>query len=121
MNSSGQSDKGNGSQGVKSIADLAKLQITLATGTIVFSGTFLKDLVKGPLPDNLRNLVIISWILFGAAILFGVLIHGRYITLVSRSDYDVGDITLVVLGVLQQVSFFAGVTFFGIFATLAVN
>ena len=100
--------------------DLAKHQITLATGVVVFGGTLLKVLLE---PQQLSELpscwLFASWGVSILSIMLGLFASGRYITQLSQSNYDIEDKWLSGFSRAQQISFFLGIVLFGIFATLA--
>ena len=109
---------------LKAVVDLARLEITLAMASIVLSGTLLGleqgrtgsktqgPLIAGPALDFL----VAAWILLGLVVVFGVLTVARYVEVVGQDDGDAGALTLVVLGVLQQLALISGIILFGLFA-----
>ena len=107
-------------EALKGALDLAKHQITLATGVVVFSGTLLKVLLE---PKQLSELpscwLFASWGVSILSIIFGLFASGRYVTQLSKSNYDIEDRFLTGLTRSQQISFFLGIALFGIFAALA--
>jgi hypothetical protein len=64
---------------------------TLATGTLVLSGTFIKDLFTGHVEWSI--VIIVSWMAMSLSALFGILYVGALIAVVSTAgnaaDLDV--------------------------------
>jgi hypothetical protein len=107
-------------EALKGVLDLAKQQITLATGIIVFSGTLLKIFLE---PEEAIELpsswLFASWGLLVLSLVFGLFVSGRYITQLSQSQYEIEDRLLAFFSRVQQVLFLAGIIVFGVFAVLA--
>lgn len=107
-------------EALKVVVDLAKQQITLATGAIVFSGVLLKILLG---PEQATKVpsgwLFASWGLLILSVIFGLFVSGRYATQLSESKYDIEDNWLTWLGRIQQMLFLLGIIIFGVFAALA--
>ncbi len=95
---------------------------TLSTGTLILSATFLKNVLDNGYCNE--NLLVISWILYGASILFGFFfigfLNGSLADCNSDSDVEELDIykgTPRILGLLQVLPFIAGMILFIIFAS----
>jgi hypothetical protein len=107
-------------EALRSFIDLGKQHITLAAGVIAVTGTFIKQITDdgeshGPVP-----VLFVGWFLLFLSILFGLLVHGRGVTLMAESTYDPYDSLLSRLGQTQQVSFLAGIALILIFVGLSL-
>jgi len=108
-------------EALKGVLDLTKQQMTLATGTIVFSGTLLKLLLEPEKTTTLPSCwLFASWGLLLLSLVFGLLVSGRYVVQLSQSQYEIEDNWLVWLSRAQQVLFLCGIILFGIFAAIAL-
>src|SRR5262245_39810598 len=58
-------------EGLKAAADMTKQIITLSTGVLAITITFLEKIVHAPSPPVPRSLLA-AWVLFGLAILFAI-------------------------------------------------
>jgi hypothetical protein len=105
------------SQALVSIYDFIKLLITLATGTVVFSATFLDSFYK----DRGLSLLIISWVLMVVSVVFGLFAAGQYIRQLDRSDLTVRRGKLEVFSVVQIASLAVAVLLFLVFALTNVT
>jgi hypothetical protein len=103
--------------------EAAKLLITLASGFIVLSISFLSFVGKGsttPAPLQFFWLMILSWTAALLSIGFGILSLGGIATTAhDKFNYDVDDPTTRLMLKAQQISFVVGFILFCIFA--AVN
>lgn len=92
---------------------------TLSTGSLILSGTFLKDIFKNGF--SYEWIIITSWIFLGISILFGVLFISRLngdmakVTGENIEGLNIYETTTKVLGFLQIVPFLLGLAFFIIF------
>lgn len=111
-------------EALKSVGDLVRLQITLASSALVFTGTIFGFFLKLK-PDTVGQLPVAwlfaSWVALALSIGVGLFTNGQRIHLLSQSKYDVEDKCLSWLGRAQQVLFFSGIAVFGIFAILALT
>jgi hypothetical protein len=104
------------------VSDLTKQLITLAVGTIVLSGTFLKDVLGGgEIGGTELSLLLCAWGLLLISVWTGVQTLGQYVNLMDSSECDVHDRLLVRYGQAQQASFFLGVLVFTAFAGLTLK
>jgi hypothetical protein len=94
------------------ITDFTKLLITLATGTIVLSATFLEKFYKG----HSLALLIAAWSTIALSVILGVLALGQAISQFSESDIRPRRSAVEVLNLLQFLAFLAGIVMFSIFA-----
>jgi hypothetical protein len=103
---------------LQSYVDLAKLEITLATGTVVFSGTFLKDLLGASIRSAGPpfQVLFLSWGLLVLSIVVGLFFVGRSVTLLASDNVKADDAWLDWFGRAQQGAFLFGLVLFGIFA-----
>jgi hypothetical protein len=65
-----------------SVYDYNKTLITVATGTVALSATFLKDLYVG----EALGLVIAAWITLGLSVFAGMVGMGAYVSQYAESD-----------------------------------
>ena len=100
----------------------AKLISTLATGTIVLSATFVKDIFPEGQALSDTALLFASWVLLGVSTLLGPMVLGALVAHLSRADsthqLDVYATSIRVLSLLQIVSFTVGITLFALFVGL---
>lgn len=100
------------------IVGFMKLEITLATGSVVLSATFLDSIYRG---HSIWSLIV-AWVLFGLSIIFGFLVHGEYITRLISQNLEVrrGE-RIEIWALLQTVFLFAAFAFFASFAVANVT
>src|SRR5689334_2899787 len=55
--------------------DLDKTLITITTGLLGFTVTFVKDILKGAPADSSKSLLYAAWILWLFSLLFGIWFH----------------------------------------------
>ncbi len=103
---------------VESALEWSKQITTLATGTLVLSGTFIKDLFSGQIVW--KGFILACWIGMGISVLFGILYLGSLCYLLSSSKkaeqldiYGSGRI----IGVIHVLTFFLGLAAFIVFLT----
>lgn len=112
----------NKKEALRNYVGLARLQITLALGVVALSATFLAQSLGKSVGQGTPNwLMFASWSLFIVSVVFGLFFHGRAITLMSESDYNVDDAMLDWFGRVQQVTLCLGVVLFTIFAALKMS
>jgi hypothetical protein len=99
---------------LEAFAEYNKLLITLATGTVVLSATFLEKFYTG----KSLHLLIASWSSLGLSVVLGVITLGESINQLAESRFRIRRGTLEVLSLLQWLSVFAGV---GLFAAFVIN
>lgn len=99
------------------IADFTKLLVSLATGTVVLSATFLETFYEG----RSINLLITSWSLTGLSVLLGVVAFGQYIAQLAESNLKPRQSGVEYLNLAQLLTFAIGVALFAIFAVKNVT
>jgi MFS family permease len=99
------------------IADFTKLLITLATGTVVLSATFLEKFYKG----HSLTLLIASWAVIGLSVALGVIAFGQYISQLAESELKPRRSAVEGWNLAQLIAFGAGVVLFAIFAVQNVT
>jgi hypothetical protein len=101
----------------------AKLLSGLATGTIVLSATFIKDIFPSGVPLESTVLLFAAWMLLGVATLLGPLVLGALVSHLNRAEstkeLDVYAPSIRLLSLLQIATFTFGISFFAAF--VAVN
>ena len=98
-----------------SIYDYIKTLITLATGTVALSATFLaKDM---PHSNGVRWLVA-SWIVLGASICAGIIGMGQYIGQYAESNIKPRRSGAEYISLVQVLALLAGLAFLAIFAVV---
>jgi hypothetical protein len=107
-------------EALRSFIDLGKQHITLAAGVIAVTATFIKQVTGSGKSDAPHAILFVGWFLLFISILFGLLLHGRGITLMAESNYDPDDLLLSRLGQVQQVSFLLGIALLLIFVGLSL-
>lgn len=105
-------ERDNKLRALDAIQGLTKLLITLATGTVVLSATFLDNFYAG----KSLALLIIAWGCLGASVLVGVVALAQYISQLDSSDLTVRRGLLEWLNSGQSLLLFGGVALFAIFA-----
>ena len=96
-----------------SIYDYNKTIITVATGTIALTATFLgKDLSVG----SSLGLIISSWTCLGVSILMGMLGMGSYISQYAESNIKPRRGGVEYLSLLQILALVSGLVLLGLFA-----
>ena len=101
---------------VESALEWSKQITTLATGTLVLSGTFIKDLFSGQIVW--KGLILSCWIAMCLSVLFGIIYLGSLSSLLTRASkaveldiYKSGRI----IGLIQVLAFFIGLVAFVLF------
>ncbi len=90
--------------------------ITLSTGSIVLTATFLDKIVGDSL--SYKGYLICSWVSFSLAIVFGLLVLGAIIRNSNNNECDVYKNNTRWLSLFQYFSFLIGLVAFWIFALL---
>ncbi|HKP88510.1 MAG TPA: hypothetical protein VJT75_00910 [Thermoleophilaceae bacterium] len=101
------------------VADMARLLITIATGAVVLSATFLEKFYAGESLELLEA----SWVVFGFCILMGYVSLGEVTRQYDESDLQVRRGPLEAYGFLQLLAFLGGGALFAFFvaANLSAN
>lgn len=68
-------------EAVKAAIEWSKQVLTLATGTLVLSGTFIKEIFNTPVIKE--SWILACWILMSISILFGLLFIGTMVSVLS--------------------------------------
>ena len=101
---------------IKLALEWSKQITTLATGTLVISRTFMKDILKGPIVW--KGVVVWCWIGMLISVFFGILFLGNLCSLLStgamneRGIYSPRSLAIALIHIL---SFLAGLILFAIF------
>jgi hypothetical protein len=96
-----------------SIYDYTKTVITVATGTVALTATFLgKDLYQG----TSLGLIVASWTCLGVSILFGIVGMGTYISQYAESDIRPRRSGAEYASLVQVLGLVAGLVLLGLFA-----
>jgi hypothetical protein len=98
-------------QALQGVVDYTKLLITLATGTVVISATFLDKFYAG----EDKGLLIAGWVLLGVSVFAGFLAHGHYISKLGRSNLAVKGGGMETSNLVQLGCVVFGVVLFTIF------
>lgn len=99
------------------IFDFTKLLISLATGTVVLSATFLEKFYKGVA----LNLLIASWASLGASVVLGLIAAGAYIAQLAESDIRPRRSALEILNLLEWLFLIGGITALAVFTVKNVT
>jgi hypothetical protein len=101
---------------VETALELAKQLLTLSSGFIALSVTFMKDIFgNNPLSPCL---IIYSWGAFTVSILCGLVQIGALTSLLNqRTDEKINIDSTRVTGLAQWIAFFIAIVLFGFFAT----
>jgi uncharacterized membrane protein len=102
---------------LRAIADLTKIQMSLSTGAILVSATFLNDFYN----DKGLPLLMVSWLLFVISIVFGFFALGQYISQLAESEIKPRRSALEWLNLAQWVGLAAALVLFAIFVILNVT
>lgn len=98
-------------------ADYSKQVTTLATGTILLSATFIKDIIKYNIGTFWSLVLVASWLLFFLSIVLGFLVQGKLTgNLWDKNNPNIYDTGLSTVWSLQAASFFFGVFLFAALA-----
>lgn len=101
-------------EAVKAALEWSKQVLTLATGTLVLSGTFIKDIFKSTVKNP--NLIMVSWILMSLSVLFGILFLGKMVSILNeKKGKEVDVYSGMWVGVTHVTAFFLGLIFFVFF------
>jgi hypothetical protein len=91
--------------------------IAIATGTVVFSATFLDRIFTG----SFRGLLIAAWLVLGLSVVFGVLAFGAYVSKLAESNFVVRRTDVELFNLLQLIALCAGVGLFALFAVRGIT
>jgi hypothetical protein len=103
-------------QALSSALSLGRLLLSVAAGTIVLSGTLLQTIYVG----RSLHLLEAAWVLLGVSLVFGYLVHGRYIAQLDESNLDSTG-AFEWLSLLQSLFIAAGLTLFAIFVAINLD
>jgi hypothetical protein len=104
-------------RGLEAALEFSKLLVTLATGSIVLSATFLEKFYRG----HDRWELIASWTSFGVSVFVGLLVFGQYISQLEAENLKVRRGPLEVLSLIQMATLLAGMAFLALFAVTNVT
>ena len=107
-------------EALRSFIDLGKQHITLAAGVIAVTATFIQQITKAGRSHAPKEVLFVGWFSLFISIVFGLLLHGRGVTLMAESNYDPDDSLLSRLGQIQQVSFLLGIALLLIYVGLTL-
>ena len=100
----------------------AKLLSSLATGTIVLSATFIKDIFPKDHALEDKAFLFAAWVVLGVSTLLGPFVLGALISHLSRADstraLDVYAPSIRILSFLQIATFTVGIVLFATFVGL---
>lgn len=99
------------------ISDYVKTLITIATGSVALSATFLKDLYHG----RALSLLVWAWSLLGASVLFGLVAIGGVVAQLAESDLRPRRGIVEYMALLQLLAALAGLALFAWFAVRNVS
>ncbi|MFA4819957.1 MAG: hypothetical protein WC613_03275 [Candidatus Aenigmatarchaeota archaeon] len=108
----------NSFEALKSAESLSKQIMTLSTGIIVLSATFLKDFFSKPIHLEILGA---SWIFLSISIILGLLSLGAIIDNMNRHKYDIHEGHARKMTLIQEIAFFLGIIGFWVFALLNMN
>lgn len=101
-------------EAAKAALDWSKQILTLATGTLVLSGTFIKEVFHTPV--IMQEWIIACWILMSASVLFGLLFLGVIVNVLSeKSGADVDVYSNRWVAILHVLTFLVGLICFVVF------
>ncbi len=108
----------NHKDALDAVTDLAKQEISLATGALFVSGTFMREsfLRQGWL---MRATVLTSWAVLVLSVFAGLWLLGRGAVLRNDGSCDIYDRDLNILAWVQRICFAIGLVLFILFVTLA--
>lgn len=104
---------------VKLVQDITKLLITLATGVLTLSATFLNNIV-GDYPTS-EFLIFVSWILITLSIVAGIFTLSSLVNLLKNDIYEPFAPQTTAPAIIQWITFVVGITFFWIFVIVNLN
>lgn len=104
---------------IKLVQDITKILITLATGILTLSATFLQNIV-GDCPTS-KFLIFVSWILITLSITAGIFTLSSLINLLKNNKYEPFAPQTKAPAIIQWITFVAGVTLFWIFVIVNIN
>ncbi len=103
-------------ESIKLALEWSKQIIALATGTLVISGTFMKDILKGPI--IWKDGVVWCWIGMIISVFFGIIFLGNLCSLLSSGVTEQRGIYApqsLIIALIHILSFFVGLVLFVIF------
>lgn len=118
MNEQNSHPKDDSNEVINAVLEWTKQITTLASGTLVLSATFIKDIFKGTVEHQI--LLICSWVLFAVSAIFGILLMGNLCYLFSEKNRGIRSIynlTTRLIGLIHFLAFVVGICFFVYFAS----
>jgi hypothetical protein len=103
-------------EALSSALSLGRLLLSVAAGTIVLSGTLLQTIYVG----SSLCLLEAAWVLLGLSLVFGYLVHGRYIAQLDASNLESTG-TIEWLSLVQTLFVAAGLVLFAIFVATNIS
>lgn len=97
--------------------DYAKLLVTLATGTVVLSATFLDKFYFG----RSLWLLVAAWSLLGLSILCGLGVMGEFVSRMAESDLTIRHTSMEATTLAQWFTGVGGLLAFGVFVALNIT
>jgi hypothetical protein len=107
-------------EALRSFIDLGKQHITLAASVVAVTATFINQITDDGKSDAPVAILFGGWFSLFVSIVFGLLLHGRGVSLMAESNHDPDDYLLSRLGQVQQVSFLLGIALLLIFVGLSL-
>lgn len=104
-------------EALSAAVEYAKLLVTLTTGTVVLSATFLDKFYFG----TSLWLLLVAWALLGVSILFGLGVQGEYVTRMAESDLTIRHTSMENTTLAQWISGVLGLLLFGLFVALNIT
>ena len=99
----------------------AKLLSGFATGTIILSATFIKDVFPDDQPLQQKGFLFLSWAILGFSAFFGILVLSGLTANLVRSDsargFDLYAGSIRIPALLQVATLVAGVAAFAFFVS----
>jgi MFS family permease len=100
----------------------AKLLASLATGTLVLSATFIKDIFPDSKSLETKGILFAAWIVLGISAFMGPMVLGALVAHLNRAsstrELDVYSGSIQVLSILQICTFFLGLVLFSTFVAI---
>ena len=118
MDSTSKENSDGKKDSIKLVQDITKQLITLASGILVLSATFLSDIIRSPSSSILLTL---SWTSITLSIVAGLLTLSSLVNNLKKNIYEAFRKETTLPAIFQWVFFVSGIVLFWIFIVVNLN
>lgn len=104
---------------IYTVLEWTKQITTLATGTLVLSATFIKDIFQNKIEYHF--IIILAWVFFAISILFGIILMGNICYLTLQKKVNIYANPTRIIAIMHFMCFFIGLVLFIFFVSQNFN